>query len=118
MVRLAADTPEHVERMQIEGLRQMPAWRKLALVGGLNQAVRRLALSGLRQRHPDDTEMQRRRRLADLLLGPELAAKVYGPCDVVALIEAAEAANLNDVVSRQIHPLEGVVHTTTCLILD
>ena len=46
------------------------------------------------------------------------AAKVYGPCDVVALIEAAEAANLNDVVSRQIHPLEGVVHTTTCLILD
>ena len=38
-----------------------------------------LALAGLRQRYPDDTPDQRRRRMADLLLGPELAARVYGP---------------------------------------
>jgi hypothetical protein len=48
-------------------------------VGEMNRTVQALALAGLRQRHPDDTPAQRRRRLADLLLGPELAACVYGP---------------------------------------
>ena len=51
----------------------------MELVGDMNETVRALALAGLRQRHPDDTPAQRRRRLADLLLGPELAARVYGP---------------------------------------
>ncbi len=73
------DTHPEIERLQIEGLRQMPPWRKLALVGDMNEAVRALALVGLRQRYPDDTPAQRRRRLADLVLGPELAARVYGP---------------------------------------
>ena len=45
----------------------------------MNRAVRDLALAGLRQRHPNDSPAQRRRRLADLLLGQELAARVYGP---------------------------------------
>ena len=57
----------------------MPPWRKLALVGEMNQTVRTLALAGLRQRYPADTPAMRRRRLADLLLGPELAARAYGP---------------------------------------
>jgi hypothetical protein len=73
------DTPPSIEQIQIEGLRRMPAWRKLALVGDMNETVRALALAGLRQRHPNDTPAQRRRRLADLMLGPELAARVYGP---------------------------------------
>jgi hypothetical protein len=79
MTTLAADTSPHIEQMQIERLRQMPPWRKLALVGEINRAVRDLALDGLRQRHPHDTPAQRQRRLADLLLGPELTARVYGP---------------------------------------
>ena len=78
MVTLSADTSPHIEQMQIEGLRQMPGWRKLELVGEMNRTVRELALAGLRQRYPDDTSAQRKRRLADLLLGPELAARVYG----------------------------------------
>ena len=65
--------------MQIERLRQMPPWRKMALMAEMSQTVRTLAMAGLRQRHPDDTPAQRRRRMADLLLGPELAARVYGP---------------------------------------
>jgi hypothetical protein len=73
------DTSVEIEKMQIERLRAMPPWRKLALVGQMSQSVRALALSGLRQRHPNDTLAQRRRRLADLILGPELAARVYGP---------------------------------------
>jgi len=76
---LSTDTAPHIERLQIERLRQMPARRKLALVGEMNQAVRDLALAGLRQRHPNDTPARRQRRLAGLLLGAELATRVYGP---------------------------------------
>jgi len=79
MTSLSFDTPPEIERLQIERLRQMPAWRKMALVAEMNRTVRALALAGLRQRHPDDSPRQRQRRLADLLLGPELAARVYGP---------------------------------------
>jgi hypothetical protein len=79
MTTLSSDTPPEVERLQIERLRQMPPWRKMALVAEMNATVQALALAGLRQRYPDDSPSQRRRRLADLLLGPELAARVYGP---------------------------------------
>ena len=76
---LFPDTRPEAERVQIELLRQAPPWRKLHMVGQMNQTVRTLALSGLRQRHPQATLEELRRRLADLLLGPELAARVYGP---------------------------------------
>lgn len=79
MSTLWPDTHPDIERFQIEWLRQMPSWRKMALMAEMTQAVRTLALAGLRQRYPADTPTQRRRRLADLLLGPELAARVYGP---------------------------------------
>jgi hypothetical protein len=76
---LSADTSPEAERLQVRGLRQMPPWRKLALVGEMNQTVRALALAGLRQRYPADAPAVRRRRMPDLLLGPELAARAYGP---------------------------------------
>jgi hypothetical protein len=76
---MISDTSPEIERLQIEALRQMPAWRKLKLVAELNETVRTLALAGLRQRHPHDTPDQLRRRLAGLLLGEELALKAYGP---------------------------------------
>jgi hypothetical protein len=79
MVTLSRDTSPDIERMQIEHLRRLPAWRKLALVGEMNRTVQAMALAGLRQRHPDDTREQRRRRLAALLLGSELATRAYGP---------------------------------------
>jgi hypothetical protein len=79
MTTLSPDTDPKIERLYIERLRQMPPWRKMQLVSDMNETVRALALAGLRQRHPDDTPAQRRRRLADLILGPELAARVYGP---------------------------------------
>jgi hypothetical protein len=79
MAILSRDTDPAIERMQIERLQQMPAWRKLALVSSMNRMVRALALAGLRERYPDDTPAQRRRRLADLILGPELATAAFGP---------------------------------------
>jgi hypothetical protein len=73
------DTHPDIERLQIERLRQMPTWRKMALMAEMTESVRILALAGLRQRYPTDTPAQRRRRLADLLLGSDLAARAYGP---------------------------------------
>jgi hypothetical protein len=78
MSTLFPDTQPEAERIQIELLRRAPPWRKLEMVGQMNQTVRTLALSGLRHRHPHATPERLRRRLADLLLGPALAARVYG----------------------------------------
>ena len=78
MSTLSPDTQPEAEAVQIALLRLAPAWRKLELVGQLNAAVRTLALSGLRQRYPQATPQELRRLLADLVLGPELAARVYG----------------------------------------
>lgn len=79
MAILSRDTDPAIEKLQIEGLRQMPPWRKVALVSDMNRTVRCLALAGLRQRYPEDSPAQRQRRLADLILGPELAARAFGP---------------------------------------
>jgi hypothetical protein len=78
VITLSPDTPPEIEAIQIQGLRQMPDWRKMALMAEMSQTVRSLALSGLRHRFPDDTPQQRRRRLADLVLDPNLAARVFG----------------------------------------
>ena len=48
------------------------------MVGDLNATVKQFALAGIRERHPDASEEEVRRHLADILLGDVLAAKVYG----------------------------------------
>lgn len=72
-----SDTRAEIEQMQIKLIRRMPSWKKFAAVDDLNETVRTLAISGIRQRHPDATPTEIRRMLADILLGPELAEKVY-----------------------------------------
>ena len=79
MTTLFPDTTLEAEQVLIRLLRQAPVTRKLEMVGEMNAAVRQLALEGLRARHPTATDAQLRRYLADLLLGPELAARAYGP---------------------------------------
>ena len=79
MTRLFSDTQPEAERVLIELLRRAPVARKLEMLGQMNAAARQLALQGLRVRHPAATEAQLQRYLADLLLGPELAARAYGP---------------------------------------
>lgn len=73
------DTHPRVARMQIDLMREAPVWRKMVLLEQMNRTVKILALSGLRQRHPHATEAALRRALADIMLGEELALKVYGP---------------------------------------
>jgi hypothetical protein len=79
MTALFPDTRPEAEAVLIRLLREAPPWRKLEMVDQLNQSVKLLALAGLRQRYQHDSEEQLHRRLADLLLGDELALKVYGP---------------------------------------
>jgi len=77
-----SDTRLEAEQIQLALLRQAPSWRKLEMLGQLNQTARTLALSGLQQRYPQATPEELHRRLADLLLGQSLAAQVYGPLTV------------------------------------
>jgi hypothetical protein len=77
MSALYSDTHPKIEAMQIRIIRKMPAWKKISIVDGLNEMVKTLAVTGLKQRHPEAPPEQIRRMLADLMLGAELAKKVY-----------------------------------------
>lgn len=73
------DTKPEAEEVLFRLWRETPGWRKLAMLEDLNRTAPLLAVAGLRHRYPDADDNEIRRRLADLLLGPELATKVYGP---------------------------------------
>ena len=75
---LYSDTHPKMEALQIQLLRQATPTRKMEMLGQLNASARTLALMGLRSRYPQAGEAELRRRLAGLLLGEELARKVYG----------------------------------------
>ncbi len=83
MTQVFPDTPPETERVLFAMLREMPPWRKLEMVAQLNQAGRELALAGLKMRYPNATPDELRRRLADILLGNDLATRVYGPVSKV-----------------------------------
>ena len=75
---LYSDTHPKIETLQIQLWRQASPTRKMHMLAQLNASVRTLALTGLRSRYPHGSAAELRRRLADLLLGEELALKVYG----------------------------------------
>ncbi|HET6594042.1 MAG TPA: hypothetical protein VFG81_00365 [Anaerolineales bacterium] len=77
MSALYSDTHPKIEQMQVELIRRMPSWKKMSMVDGLNEAVKTLALTGIKQRNPNASPEQIHRMLADLMLGEELARKVY-----------------------------------------
>lgn len=76
---LSPDTSQDIEAMLLAMMRETPTWRKMELMNQLNATAREFAMEGLRKRFPSADQSELRRRLADLLLGPELALKVYGP---------------------------------------
>jgi len=67
-----------MEALQIKLLREVPSWRKMEMLVSLNASAQELALAGLHRRYPEASQSELHRRLADLLLGEELARKVYG----------------------------------------
>lgn len=77
MTALYSDTHPKMEALHIQIIRRMPAWKKFSIVDDLNETVKTVAISGIKQRHPAATPEQIHRMLAELLLGAELARKVY-----------------------------------------
>jgi len=75
---LSSDTHPKMEALQIQLWRQATPTRKMNQLAQLNAAARLLALNGLRSRYPEASEAELRFKLACLLLGDELAYKVYG----------------------------------------
>ena len=76
---MLSDTHPQIKAHQVQLLRQLPPWRKAAMLGQMYATVKQLAYQGLRQRHPKSSEAELRRRLARILLGEDLATQVYGP---------------------------------------
>ena len=78
MAVLFSDTHPKMEALQIELWRQASPTHKMQMLAQLNAAARLLALAGLRSQYPKASEAELRRRLADRVLGEDLARKVYG----------------------------------------
>lgn len=73
------DTSDAAAKIQVQVLRAMPASRKLGLVEDANRTARHLALAGIDLRFPDASQEERVRLLMDIVLGADLAERVYGP---------------------------------------
>ena len=73
-----SDTHPKMEALQIQLWRQASPTRKMTMLAQLNSSARLLALTGLRSQFPQASEAELHRKLADLLLGEDLARKVYG----------------------------------------
>jgi hypothetical protein len=78
MSTLSSDTHPKMEALQIQLWQQASPTRKMNMLAQLNASAQILALAGLRSRFPQASKAELRRRLADLILGEELARKVYG----------------------------------------
>jgi len=84
MAPFYTDTSPAMEALQVQLLRAAPPWRKMQMLAGLKASARKLALTGLRQRFPHASEAELNRRLAYLLLGPDLARKALGEVEDAA----------------------------------
>lgn len=78
MTALNSDTHPKMEALQIQLWRQATPTRKMNMLAQLNKSARMLALTGLRAQFPQASEAELRFKLAGLLLGDEIAQKVYG----------------------------------------
>ena len=73
------DTSAQADEMRLRILRAMPPSRRLGMAVGWSSSLRELTLSRLKKEFDTASEPEIKRLLADRWLGPQLAAKVYGP---------------------------------------
>jgi hypothetical protein len=73
-----SDTSPEARRVQYELYRRMSLGRKLELVFDMYDTGQRLAMAGLRMRHPEATEDQLWRLWLRQHLGHKLFERVYG----------------------------------------
>ena len=74
---LAADTSLESEQLLFELLRAKSPAEKLRMVCTMSATTRMLALTGLHQRHPNDTEEETRLRMVELMYGSSAKAEIY-----------------------------------------
>jgi hypothetical protein len=79
MLPAISDTHPAAEKVQFDAFRAMSPEQKMNTLLGMIEAGHILAMAGLSMRFPQEGPELLRRRLASLLLGSELAQKVYGP---------------------------------------
>lgn len=75
--RLFEDTDEAAERRLIELSRQMPEEKKLRLVFSQVETGRQLAMAGLKNRYPEASPQELKKRYAALVLDRETVMKIY-----------------------------------------
>ena len=73
---LSRDTPPEVEKVLFELLSKKTPAEKFRMISDATAAGRTLVMSGLRARHPNDTEKQLKVRLVELLYGKEAAEQI------------------------------------------
>ena len=73
-----SDTSNAAEAVVISRYRSMPSWRKFELIHDANRTAVRLAFMGLTLWHPGESESELRRRWRVLVLGSDMARRVYG----------------------------------------
>ncbi len=89
------DTSRESMEVLVGLYRQMPPEQKLRRVFDAYAMGRRLAMAGIRDRHPDWNEQQVWREWARRHLGEELFEKVYGANDYADLI-ATEVTEIDE----------------------
>ena len=72
------DTDATAERYLFDRLRRLPPWRKAEMLSASTRAAYDLAMAGLRQRHPNATVEESRKRYAALVLGREASMALFG----------------------------------------
>jgi len=73
----ANDTAPEAQKRMTEIYRRMTPTERLQRVRDLTLTAHALALAGLRQRHPEESEHELHLRLARQRLGPELFDKIH-----------------------------------------
>ena len=73
------DTAPEARRRQLAVYRAMTPQQRVELAVELSEAVRQIALDGIRRRHPDFDESQVHRHWLRLLHGPRLARLLDTP---------------------------------------
>ena len=73
------DTSPEAEAIQIDFLRKAPTWKRLRAAAEMSEAVMLLSRLGVARRNPGVSPSELRRLVAEAILGPELASRVYGP---------------------------------------
>jgi hypothetical protein len=79
------DTSPEQQEEYFERLRRLTPEERLNIVSRLNRGVRRMAMLGLKMRHPEASAEELRVRLAVRIYGREIAQRMFAdiPADAV-----------------------------------